>query len=160
MSSRKPKERSHLDIVVEMLRGCGDGGATFKEIVAATKLTRDDVWTAFRNAEEDRIENEGERLWLSKYERAGLHPNAGEVMAWLNDRPLPRQYIEEDRPEMQAALKQLIRRGLVRAIGGACGACHRTDRPLHSERAKKLARVGRALARIDPKDRDVVDFVC
>jgi len=76
-----------------------------------------DVARAILGGQECRIETDGEshrtgnaaRYWLSSYERAGLHPNAGEVMGWLENGPATRQYIVEGRPEMRAALAQLLR---------------------------------------------------
>ena len=83
--------------------------------------------------------------------------NAGEVMAWLKDGPLPRLYIEEHRREMRAALNQLVKRGLVKSIGrGAGGACYRTDRPKHVDRARNLARFCRALVHVDPRERRIL----
>ena len=154
----RKEELSHLELVVEMLCVRGKSGATYKEIAAATRLTEGEVWTAVRGAEEDRIgDNNGERVWLSEYELAGLHPNAGEVMAWLKDGPLPRLYIEEHRREMRAALNQLVKRGLVKSIGrGAGGACYRTDRPKTVDRASNLARFCRALVHVDPRERRIL----
>jgi len=166
MVKRSAKERSRLDLVVEMLRGCGAGGATLDEVAAATKLTRDEVREVFTGADaEYRIEDDRSdgwqsvrRLCLSEYERAGLHPNASEVMAWLERGPKPRLYIEEYRPpEMKAALKQLIKRGFVKAIGrGAGGSCYRADRPEHQKRARDLARFCSALIHVAPEEREIL----
>jgi len=151
----------NVDRLVESLRPAGERGLTACEITAKTGLTLIEIQTACFHAQKNRIETNDRpgsgyhkpttRLWLSIYEREGMHPNAGEVMAWLS-RPLPRKYIENHRPEMKAALAELVKRRLVKSTGTPA-VCYRADRPAHEDRAARLSKTWRALDALDPDDR-------
>jgi hypothetical protein len=157
---RTPKT-SHVDRLVEALRPAGERGLTAREIAAKTGLTLAEIQTACLRAEENRIETDNRPadtgvfagsttlFWLSAYERAGLHPNAGEVMSWLSQ-PLPREYVEKHRPEMKAALAELLKRRLVKTTGTIC---YRADRPTHKVRATALSKAWRAVGVLAPNDR-------
>ena len=141
--SKATRRRTDEERVLAALR---DGGLTFEALATVTKLPSDRLHAALMNIQEERVQQHVqprsrlEVYRLSPYERDGFHPNAGEVMAWLEDRPLPRSRIEEDRPEMRAALKQLVKRGLVKTTCGG-DICYRRDRAAHMARGQKLLKM-------------------
>ena len=92
--------KKNVEALIAVLRASGEKGATVAEITTKSKLTVDKIETAYLDAQEERIETDHksgskQRFWLSRYERQGLHPNAGEVMGWLEDRPVPRARFED-----------------------------------------------------------------